>query len=204
VIYDVTILTVRPGMHPQALDKLKDWLAAAPLSGKLLACWFSELGAVNQILLLRHYDDEGRLLSDRRAVLESGNPCGAGEFLVTMTMDTYVPFPIRETIEPGDFGPIYEVRTYELKSDGLKPTIALWDKAVPARAKISPVIAAMYSVTGTVTRFLHIWAYRSLDERMRLRAKSVADGVWPPPGGPGHLISQQADIYLPAPFSPLC
>lgn len=203
MIYDVTILTVRPGTHPQALDKIKDWLAAASLSGELLACWFSEIGAVNQILLLRRHDDEAGLLADRSAILQSGNPYGAGEFLVAITMDTYIPFPIRETIEPGEFGPIYEVRTYELKPDGLKPTIALWDKAVPARAKISPVVSAMYSISGTVTRFLHIWAYRSLDERMRLRAKSVAEGVWPPPGGPGHLVSQQVDIYLPAPFSPL-
>ena len=203
MIYDVTILTVRPGTHPQALVKLNEWLATTPSAGKLLACWFSELGAVNQILLLRRYDDESRLIADRGAVLQSGNPCGVGEFLVGMSMDSYVPFPIREAIEPGEFGPIYEVRTYALKPDGLKPTIALWEKAVPARAKISPVIAAMYSVSGAVTRFMHIWAYRSLDERMRLRAKSVAEGVWPPPGGPDHLVSQQADIYLPAPFSPL-
>jgi hypothetical protein len=31
----------------------------------------------------------------------------------------------------------------------------------------------------------------------------AAAGVWPPPGGPGHLVSQQVDIYLPAPFSPM-
>jgi hypothetical protein len=31
----------------------------------------------------------------------------------------------------------------------------------------------------------------------------VADGVWPPPGGPDQLIAQQADIFLPADFSPL-
>lgn len=203
MIYDVTIVTVRPGTHPIALDKLKDTLPAATLGGSLLACWFSELGAVNQVFLLRRYDDESRLMADRGKVLRSGDPLGLGDLLVAMTMDTYVPFPIRETIEPGTFGPVYEVRTYVLKPDGLAPTIALWDKALPARAAISPVVAAMYSVTGTVTRFLHIWAYPSLDERMRLRAKSVADGVWPPPGGPGHLVNQQADIYLPAPFSPL-
>jgi hypothetical protein len=69
--------------------------------------------------------------------------------------------------------------------------------------KISPVLAGMTSVTGAVTRFLHIWPYRSFDERARLRERAIADGVWPPPGGPGHLVSQQVDIYLPAPFSPM-
>ena len=202
MIYDVTVITVRPGTHPNALAKMKDWLAASA-GGALLACWFSELGALNQILLLRQYEDEARLLADRSAVLQSGDPFGVAEFIVAMNMDTYFPFPIRDKIEPGAFGPIYEVRTYVLKPDGLGPTIALWNKAVPARARISPLIAAMYSVTGSVTRFLHVWSYASLDERQRLRAKALADGVWPPPGGPDHLLTMQSDIYLPATFSPL-
>src|SRR5271170_2084512 len=90
-----------------------------------------------------------------------------------------------------------------LKPDGLAPTIELWRKAVPGRSTVSPVLAAMTSVTGAVTRFLHIWPYKSFDERARLRDKAVADGVWPPPGGPSHLASQQVDIYLPAAFSPM-
>ncbi len=61
----------------------------------------------------------------------------------------------------------------------------------------------MHSITGTVTRFMHIWPYGSLDERSRLRAKALADKVWPPPGGPHHLQMMQSDIYLPADFSPV-
>ena len=65
---------------------------------------------------------------------------------------------------------------------------------------VSPLLTAMTSVTGTVSRFMHIWPYTSLDERARLRAKAVEDGVWPPPGGPSHLVGQRSDVYLPAPF----
>ena len=201
--YDVTIITVRPGTHPLALAKLEASLPTAPMSGKLLACWFSEIGAVNRILLLRGCEDEARLVAERAALLASRDPFGLGDLVTGMSMDTYVPFPMRETIAPGHLGPVYEVRSYELKPDGLGPTIALWRQAVPAREKISPLIAAMYSVTGTVTRFMHVWAYKNLDERHLLRAKAAADGVWPPPGGPDHLRSQQVDIYLPARFSPL-
>jgi hypothetical protein len=50
---------------------------------------------------------------------------------------------------------------------------------------------------------MHIWPYRSLDERQKLRAHAIASGVWPPPGGPDKFLTQQTDIYLPAPFSPL-
>ncbi len=61
----------------------------------------------------------------------------------------------------------------------------------------------MYSVTGLTPRFMHIWPYKSLDERHRIRAKAVETGIWPPPGGPDRLVTMQNDIYLAAPFSPI-
>nr|WP_249797652.1 NIPSNAP family protein [Bradyrhizobium sp. 199] len=106
-------------------------------------------------------------------------------------------------MQAGQFGPCYEVRSYVLKPDGLTPTTELWRKSVPGRKVLSPLLAAMTSLTGTVTRFMHVWPYPSLDERARLRGKAVAEGLWPPPGGPSHLASMQTDIYLPAPFSPM-
>lgn len=198
--YDVTIITVRPGTHPPALAVLGKTLAA---DKELLACWFSDIGAVNRILLIRRSPPAAATLDSRLALLQSNNPYGIGEFIVAMAMDTYAAFDFMPPMRAGDFGPCYEVRTYRLKPDGVTPTMELWRKAVPGRSKVSPLLAAMTSVTGEVTRFMHIWPYRSFDERARLRDKAVADGVWPPPGGPGHLISQQVDIYLPAAFSPM-
>ena len=198
--YDVTILTVRPGTHPRALEVLGNSPGNDP---SLLACWYSDIGAVNQILLIHNVVATAASIDDRIAALQSPNPFGLAEYIVAMAMDTYVSFDFIPPLRPGEFGPCYEVRSYVLKPDGLAPTIAAWRKSVPGRMNISPVLAAMTSVTGAVTRFLHVWPYKSFDERARLRAKAAADGVWPPPGGPGHLVSQQVDIYLPAPFSPM-
>jgi hypothetical protein len=198
--YDVTIITVRPGTHPQALAVLGKTLAG---DADLLACWYSDIGALNQILMIRKAADDVAIWQTRLAALKSGSPLGIGEFITDMAMDTYVSFDFMEPMRPGTFGPCYEVRTYRLRPGGLTPTIELWRKAIPGRATVSPVLAAMTSVTGAVTRFLHIWPYKSFDERARLRDKAVADGVWPPPGGPSHLVSQQVDIYLPAAFSPM-
>ena len=198
--YDVTIVSVRPGTHPQALAALGKSLAD---DRNLLACWYSEIGAVNQILIIRKLADAAATLDARFALLSAANPFGMSEYIVAMAMDTYVAFDFIAPLRPGEFGPCYEVRSYVLKPTGLAPTIEAWRKAVPGPMKISPVLAAMTSVTGAVTRFLHVWPYKSFDERARLRAKAAAEGVWPPPGGPDHLVSQQVDIYLPAPFSPM-
>jgi hypothetical protein len=198
--YDVTIITVRPGTHPRALAVLEKTLASDP---SLLACWNSEIGALNRILIIRKSAGAEAAIENRFAALSANSPFGIGEFITELSLDTYVSFDFMPSLRPGAFGPCYEVRSYVLKPDGLAPTIELWRRAVPARARVSPVLAATVAVTGAAIRFMHIWPYKTYDERARLREKAVADGVWPPPGGPDHLISQQADIYLPAAFSPL-
>ena len=198
--YDVTIITVRPATHPRALSVLERVLLDDP---GLLACWYSEIGALNQILIIRSMADPKAALEARMDMLKSKSPFGVGEFMTGMTMDTFIAFDFLPPIQPGAYGPFYEVRSYILKTGGLEPTIALWRKAVPARNKISPLLTAMSSVTGAVTRFTHIWPYKSLEERGRLRAKAMDEGVWPPPGGPDQLAVQQTDIYLPASFSPI-
>jgi hypothetical protein len=199
-LYDVTIIAVRPGTHPQALGVLGKTLGN---DASLLACWYSDIGTVNQILLIRNAADASATIDARFAAQNSANPLGIGEFITAAAMDTYVSFEFIPPMRPGEFGPCYEVRSYVLKPGGLPPTIEAWRKAVPARLKISPLLAAMTSVTGAVTRFMHVWPYKSFDERAQLRDKAIADGVWPPPGGPGQLLSQQVDIYLPAAFSPM-
>jgi NIPSNAP len=198
--YDVTIAAVRPGTHPQALAVLEKTLAG---DADLLACWYSDIGALNRILIIRKSADADAAIENRFAALSAKSPFGIGEFITELSLDTYAPFDFMPPLRPGAIGPCYEVRSYVLKPNGLAPTIELWRKAVPARARVSPLLAAMVAVTGAAIRFMHIWPYKTYDERARLREKAVADGVWPPPGGPGHLISQQADIYLPAAFSPL-
>ena len=198
--YDVTIITVRPATHPKALSVLEGVLVNDP---GLLACWYSEIGALNQILIIRGMPDPKAALEARMAMLKSKNPFGVGEFMTGMSMDTFVAFDFLPPMQPGPYGPFYEVRSYILKTGGLEPTIELWRKAVPGRSKISPLLTAMTSVTGAVTRFTHIWPYKSLEERGRLRAKAMDEGVWPPSGGPDQLAVQQTDIYLPASFSPI-
>ena len=85
----------------------------------------------------------------------------------------------------------------------IEPTIEAWKAAVPQRVKYSPLTIAMYAVDGA-PRFTHIWPYKGLDDRAAVRAKTVAEGVWPPKGGPAWLTSDmRSTIGLPMPISPL-
>jgi len=203
MLYDVTILTIRPGGTPKSLALLNDWIAANKGTGELLACWSAEIGALNRVLLIRGYADEASLGAERAALGAREDRFGVGDLLTGVETDTYVPFDFIEPIKPGAYGPVYEVRTYLLKPGGLPGTMEAWRKSIAERMKLSRVTAAMYSITGLTPRFMHIWPYASLEERQRIRKEAVAKKVWPPPGGPDRLVAQQTDIYVPASFSPL-
>ena len=71
--YDVTIVTVRPGTHPQALAVLGKRLAD---DQSLLACWYSDIGAVNQILIIRNVVNVAAIIEARAAALASPDPGG--------------------------------------------------------------------------------------------------------------------------------
>jgi hypothetical protein len=53
-------------------------------------------------------------------------------------------------------------------------------------------------------RFTNIWPYPSLDARSQARSQAVAQGIWPPKGGPAHLSTDMVStIALPTAVSPL-
>lgn len=201
--YSVTTFSFEVGTLPKALEKVQASLAGSGWNGRLLACWNAEIGALSQIMIIQDYDSTGAIIEDRARMVMDGDPFGAGEFFNELISTTYLPFDFLPPIAPGKHGPVYEVRIYGIKSSGLKPTIELWREAIPERVKLSKLLGAMYAVDGNLPRFLHIWPFASLDERGAMRAKSVEMGIWPPKGGPAHLLSLSSAIYVPTAFSPL-
>src|SRR5262245_10156431 len=133
--YDVTIITLRPGAEPKALARLKETLPT--LAGdRFLACWCSDIGALNRILVLRAASDIARIHAEREKILRSENPFGVGEYIAATSMDTYVPFPFMPPMTAGQYGPVFEVRTYVFKPVGVPPTIELTRKWVAGRGNV--------------------------------------------------------------------
>lgn len=187
----------------KAAPGIEAYLAESEAKGKLCGCWFSDIGQLNQLYILREFDSMQDLQTERLRARHSSNPFGCSELLTDLEMDSYVPFDFMQPIETGEFGPFYEIRTYHTKFNGVLPTQEKWREAMPAREKLSPLTIAMYSLDGG-PRFTQIWPYSSLDERHKVRGQSVADGIWPPKGGPDWLSpNMRSTIALPMGFSPL-
>ncbi|HSR89102.1 MAG TPA: NIPSNAP family protein [Candidatus Udaeobacter sp.] len=199
--YNITTIDLKPGTGAQAMTRIKDHLADIP--GELVGYFLSDIGALNRILLIHRAISYEQAISDRNTLSLSIDPFGCKEFTTAFATNTFQSLPFLGPIKTGNVGPVFEVRTYKIKPGGMDPTIELWRKAIPDRIKISPLLAGLYNIDEAEPCFIQIWPYQSLDERAHLRAKAVADGVWPPPNAGLYLTEQQADIYYAGELSPL-
>ena len=201
--YEVAMLTIPMGSNAAVYPRIQEYVSAPEAGGRLLAVWYSDIGELNQLMVVREFDDSAELDRERERLLVGGNPFGIGDMLARMTLDTYAAFPFLPPVQTGEQGPFYEVRVYGIKPNGLAPTIEAWRNAIDARNQVSPLLIAMYALDGVTPRFMNIWGYPSMDARTRARAEAVGSGVWPPKGGPAHLTTLQSSFFLPAPISPL-
>lgn len=180
---------------------IEEWINTG--KGKLFGAWFSDIGQLNEVYLLRGYANADDLLTERERLARAANPFGCIDQLMRYTVETYRPLDFMGPIETGALGPVYEIRTYKMKLNGLMPTTEKWQAALPKRDEYSRCSIAMYGVDGE-PRLTQIWPYSSLEERGKARGQSVADGNWPPKGGPDWLDpDMRSTIAMPMAFSPM-
>ena len=200
--YELATLATSIGAAAKAAPAIEAFSRESDAKGRLLGCWATELGPLNQLIVLRGFDTEADLQTERLRTLRSASPFGCAEWLTALSLDAYAPFPDLPPVRPGSYGAVYEVRSYILKPGGLAPTLAAWKAALPERVKLSPLVVAMHALDGPL-RFTHIWPYASLNDRAAIRAEAVSRGIWPPKGGPDWLAEMRSTIGLPTAASPL-
>ena len=111
--------------------------------------------------------------------------------------------PLHEaSLSEGNLGPLYELRQYALKSvEDRARVAALWQQHGAARAALSPIIAA--GMETDALSYWSLWAYRSWNERLEVRAAAASSSVWPPPGLSECLESWSTRMLLAMPYSRL-
>jgi hypothetical protein len=203
MLYELASLSLKHQTIPKALADLESYATNTATGGQLLGCWEPEHGVIfNQLLVLRGFPDHAALWSERNRLLASSDPFGIGDHLLSFTAESYVPFPFIPPVRPGSYGGVYEFRTYHLKIGGLAPTMAGWQKALPERTNIHPLITNMYALDG-VPRITHIWPFPSLNDRLSIRREAAERGLWPPENGPENIAFATSTIAMPTAISPL-
>ncbi len=96
---------------------------------------------------------------------------------------------------------LYEIRTYQLRIAATAELEERTAEALGAWGDELPLVGFFHTETGPLNEVVHVWRWRDLDERVRVRAAALADPRWPPETG--HLIlNQQIEIVQPFSFVP--
>ena len=96
---------------------------------------------------------------------------------------------------------LYEIRTYGVKPQSLPEVEKRFGEAYEARKKYSELAAFWHTEIGPLNQIIHVWGYKDLMEREKIRGAAAKDKVWPPKIGE-FILTQQSDILIPFSFAP--
>src|SRR5262252_10899499 len=95
---------------------------------------------------------------------------------------------------------IYEIRTYGLTVGSLAEVEKRYAEAYDYRKKYSELTGFFHTEIGPLNEIIHIWHYKDLADRARVRADASKDANWPPKIGE-FIRTQDAEIVNGFPFS---
>ena len=204
MIYEIRTYVLAVGTLSEVEKRFGEAYEHRKKYSELAAFWHTEIGPLNEIIHVWPYQDIAERARVRAAsVKDPGWPPKIAEFIRTMHSEILIPFPFLPPLKPGKLGPIYEMRIYTIKPGTAPDIMKAWETQLPERLKLSPLVVAGTVDVGEVNRFIHIWAYSSLNQREEVRAKARQMGIWPPSGGAARLLTQANKIVMPAAFSPM-
>lgn len=209
MIFEVITYELKPATMAEVEKQYGETYEYRKKYSVLAASWHTEIGPLNQLITVWPYKD----LAEREricAAAQSDPNCTPKirDSVLGVRSEIVIPAPFAPELKPANMGPFFEMRTYNLPLGEVPLVLENWGRAMPKRLEISPVCALWYSEIGGLNRWTHIWAYKSLNDRMDLRAKARA--VWPPAamarkeGRPAEVfLVQENKIVMPSAFSPI-
>jgi hypothetical protein len=204
MIFDIYTATAIPGRVPDVQARVGEALESRAALSPLGGAWRSELGVLMQVVHLWPYRDH----AERTAVMSeldslSGWPVQVDDVLADERLETWTSAPFADRLlEAGSYGGVYEMRTYSFRPGTMDQVLEVWEKALPVRVEMSPLVAIMTSESGALNRLRHIWVYQDLNERARIREESLSRPPWPPLTREWRF-HEETQILLPETFSPL-
>lgn len=203
MLYDLTILSLLPNTLGAVLPLLPKTFETFSSTGTPLGCFACEFGVLNRFAVLTAYDDAQKLAAERARLMEAEDPYGIAPYLGGVNSTAFKPLFFMQPFEPGEYGPFYEFRTYSIAPGGLPETADAWSKIVERRNQMSRLLMVMSSVEEGPLKMVHIWPYKTIEDRMKARAQASKEGIWPPPGGSAKLTALQSELFVATGFSKL-
>ena len=203
MIYEVRTYDLKPGTVAQFEENFGKALPAREKYSKLAAFWHTDIGPLNQVIHVWGYESlEEREHVRAEASKADGWPPPSDGVILNMNSEIWTPAPFMRPMG-GDqaLGDIYEMRIYTYEPGSIPELIRKWSEALPYREEFSPLAAGMYTELGGLNRWMHVWPYKDLADRARVREEASKSPHWPS-GAPGR-VRQENKILIPASFSPM-
>jgi hypothetical protein len=96
---------------------------------------------------------------------------------------------------------IYEMRTYRLAAGSVPEFEKRFGEGYEYRKKYSELTAFWHTEIGPLNEVVHVWAYRDLAERERIRGEAAKDPNWPPQIRE-FIRAMRSEIVVPFSFVP--
>ena len=207
MIFEMRTYLLKPGTVAEFEARFAAGLPARAALSPLAGLWHSEVGTLNQVIHVWPYADLNERDRIRAKAIETKVwPVKVQEFILDMESKIIHPAPFSPNFPVGAHGPLFEFRTYTYNPGGIGRVIEAWTPRVKARNEISPLIFAGFTDLGPLNQWIHVWAYKNMGERERLRAVAMppgGGGNWPPPRHESVTLHKQEAIFaLPASCSP--
>ncbi len=203
MIFEIRTYLLKPGTVPQAEEAFAVALPGRVKLSRLAGFWRTEVGTLNQIIHIWPYKDLNERDRIRAEAIEKKVwPPKIADFVLEMESKILHPAPFSPHFEPGEHGDLYEFRTYTYGPGAIPKVIEEWTPRIKERSAVSPLIFAGFTDIGALNQWVHVWAYKNMGERERLRGQAMKSPNWPPPRHPS-VSRQQSTFAVPAKFSPL-
>jgi hypothetical protein len=207
MLYEVRTYTLQPGTVGEFEARFAKRHPLREKHSPLGAFWHTELGALNQVIHAWPYEDLQHRAAVRAAVAKDPSMQqlpGGREFIVAQESEIMLPAPFMRPLGSQSYGTgnIYEMRIYTYAPGDIAAVLKGWTEAIAYREQFSPLAACWYSEVGGLNKFVHVWAYKDLNERARVRQESRQGGRWPAQTGV-RPVRQENKILIPAAFSPV-
>ena len=203
MIYELRTYMLKPGTIPEFEKRLADVLPHREEFSKLGGIWHTEFGQLNQVVHVWPYEDMAERARARSEASKGGIwPPKLDDILLSMQNEILLPAPFMRPLERRKMGDIYELRIYTYQIGTIPEVIKRWSESIPHREKFSPLAACWYSDIGGLNKWYHLWPYKDLADRDRVRAEASKDPHWPPQTRE-FLVSQENKLLIPAECSPL-
>ena len=205
MIYEARSYRLKPRTQPAFLDAFGEAYEKRKKFSPICAMFYTEIGPLNEVIHIWPYENLAERDAVRAEAVKAGVwPPKVADFIHDMKSEIFTPFPFVGEFGSGDLGPIFEWREYVVNYGMMPGVMKGWEAAIDERRKASPLVIAMQTDAGVLSKYVHIWGYKSHDHRDQVRKDTRAAGIWPPKGSPeGALRYQDNKICLAADFSPV-